>query len=71
MRWKVSVFATVLSAVVGVLSALEMRDHVRFVEIITLFFGGAGIGAGITALVGARLTAPGPGGKRQSVVGRE
>lgn len=43
--------ATVLGALLSFYSALAMRDHVRLVEIIELFFGGVGTGAGIAALV--------------------
>ena len=54
MRDKLAIFATAAGAVTALLSALTMRDHVKLVEIVTLFFGGAGTGAGITALVAAR-----------------
>jgi hypothetical protein len=54
MRDKLAIFATAAGAVTGLLSALTMRDHVRMVEILTLFFGGIGTGAGITAFIAAR-----------------
>lgn len=54
MRDKLAVFATVLGAVLTFWTAVLMRDHVRMVEIVTLFFGGFGAGAGVTALVAAR-----------------
>jgi hypothetical protein len=52
MREKLSLMALVLSAVVAILSALTMRDHVRLVEIVTLFASGVGTGA---SLVGALM----------------
>jgi hypothetical protein len=52
-----STLTTVLGALLSLLSALSMRDHVRLVEIISLFFGGAGTGAGIASLVKQRARA--------------
>ena len=49
MRDRLAVLVTALSAFIAVVSALQMRDHVRVVEIIGLFASGAGTGAGITA----------------------
>ena len=49
-----AILVTTLSAILAVLSALQMRDHVRLVEIIGLFASGAGTGAGIAATVAAR-----------------
>ena len=54
MRDNLAVFSTVLGAVLTFWAALLMRDHVRTVEIVTLFFGGFGAGAGIAALAAAR-----------------
>ena len=54
MRDKVAVVSTVLGAVLTFWAAVLMRDHVRMVEIVTLFFGGFGAGAGVTGLVAAR-----------------
>ena len=45
---------TALSAIIAIISALQMRDHVRLVEIIGLFASGAGTGAGIAAIVVGR-----------------
>lgn len=52
--------ATVLGALLSLYSALAMRDHVRLVEIIELFFGGVGTGAGIAGLVAQRARAVTP-----------
>jgi hypothetical protein len=54
MRDKLPVLVTVLSAIVAVVSASTMRDHVRVVEIIGLFGSGLGTGAGIAATVARR-----------------
>ena len=54
MRNKLAVLSTVFGAVLTFWAALLMRDHVRLVEILTLFFGGFGAGAGVAALVAAR-----------------
>ena len=54
---RLATLATVLSAVVGLLGALAMRDRVRLVDILALFFGGVGSGAGIAVLVGRRRAA--------------
>jgi len=54
---RLSTVATVLGAVLSLFSALSMRDHVRLVEIIELFFGGLGTGAGLASLIAARARA--------------
>ena len=54
MRETPAVLVTALSAIIAVVSALQMRDHVRLVEIIGLFASGVGTGAGIAATVAAR-----------------
>jgi hypothetical protein len=54
MRDKLAVLVTVLSAIIAVVSASTMRDHVRVVEIIGLFGSGMGTGAGIAAIVARR-----------------
>ena len=54
MREKLAVFAAILGAVVSLVSALAMLDHVRLVEILGLFFGGFGSGAGVAQLVATR-----------------
>ena len=51
MRDMRAILVTALSAIIAVLSALQMRDHVRLVEIIGLFASGAGTGAGIAATI--------------------
>ena len=53
MRDKLAVLSTVLGAVLTLWAALLMQDHVRMVEILTLFFGGFGAGAGVASLVAA------------------
>jgi hypothetical protein len=45
---------TAIGALLSLYSALSMRDHVRLVEIIELFFGGVGTGAGVASLVAQR-----------------
>jgi hypothetical protein len=50
MRRKWTIAATVSSAVVAVISAAAMLDHVRLVEIISLFASGVATGASIVAL---------------------
>lgn len=57
MRSKFQVAATLIGAIVSLMSALSMADHVRLVEIIGLFFGGMGTGAGLAAL---RASSGGP-----------
>jgi hypothetical protein len=54
MRDKRAVLVTALSAIIAVVSALQMRDHVRLVEIIGLFASGAGTGAGIAVIIVGR-----------------
>jgi hypothetical protein len=48
---RLTTIATAISAVIGLLGALQMRDRVRLVDILSLFFGGAGAGAGVVAAV--------------------
>jgi hypothetical protein len=54
MRDLRAVLVTALSAIIAVMSALSMRDHVRLVEIIGLFASGVGTGAGIASTVAVR-----------------
>ena len=49
-----AVLVTALSAIIALISALQMRDHVRLVEIIGLFASGVGTGAGIAVTVAGR-----------------
>ena len=49
-----AVLVTALSAIIAIISALQMRDHVRLVEIIGLFASGVGTGAGIAAAIASR-----------------
>jgi hypothetical protein len=57
MRKKLSTITTIGGAALALLSAVSMRDQVRLVEIITLFFGGLGAGAGLAGLWAARRAA--------------
>jgi hypothetical protein len=50
-----SVVGTILGAVVSLASALAMRDSVRLVDILSLFFGGMGTGAGLASLAATRM----------------
>ena len=54
---RLSTAATVIGAILSLFSAFTMRDHVRLVEIIELFFGGIGTGAGIAGLIAQRRRA--------------
>ena len=54
MRDKLPVFSAILGAAVSLVSAITMQDHVRLVEIIALFFGGFGSGAGVAQMVATR-----------------
>ncbi len=54
MRQKMAMFSTILGAIVSLGAALAMRDYVRVVDIVALFFGGVGTGAGFAMLVSAR-----------------
>ena len=47
---RLTAFATLASAALALLGALAMSDRVRIVDIISLFFGGVGAGAGMAAL---------------------
>ncbi len=47
-RW--SVLSTLLSVALAIFGAYEALDHVRVVDILILFFGGVGSGAGLTAI---------------------
>ena len=57
MREKLPLFSTILGAAVTLVSAITMQDHVRLVEIIGLFFGGFGSGAGVAQMVATRRKA--------------
>ena len=54
MREKLAVLSTILGAALSLAAALTMQDHVRLVEILVLFFGGFGAGAGVASMVAAR-----------------
>jgi hypothetical protein len=54
MREKLALLSTILGAAISLASALAMQDHVRLVEIIGLFFGGFGSGAGLALMVATR-----------------
>jgi hypothetical protein len=55
MRQKWSIVATVLGVLTALMSAATMRDHVRLVEIVTLFASGVATGASLTALLVGRV----------------
>jgi hypothetical protein len=59
MREKWSIVGTVCGVIVALLSAATMRDHVRLVEIVSLFASGVATGASITALLVGRARAAG------------
>ena len=48
---RLTTLATIASAALALLGAFAMSDRVRLVDIVSLFFGGAGAGAGMTALL--------------------
>lgn len=48
---------TVASALVALASAVGMRDRVRLVDVLMLFVGGVGTGAGVAELVARRRLA--------------
>jgi hypothetical protein len=50
-RRRLATVSTVLGALLSLFSAFMMRDHVRLVEIVELFFGGVGTGAGLAGLL--------------------
>jgi hypothetical protein len=50
-RERVAVVVSVVGAVVSLVSALAMIDHVSLTKIITLWFGGFGTGAAVVQLV--------------------
>ena len=52
MRDTLAIISTVVGAVLALTGALLMRDHVRLVEIVTLFGGAFGAGAGVGIAVG-------------------
>ena len=54
MRDKLALFSTILGTIIGIASAVAMRDHIKLVEILGLFFGGFGSGAGVAMLVATR-----------------
>lgn len=49
-RERLSLLSTLLSVALAMFGAYEARDHVRTVDILILFFGGVGSGAGLAAL---------------------
>lgn len=61
MREKLEIMVLVLSALIAIVSAMSMRDHVRVVEIVGLFGSGMGTGAAIAALVARRRHRAGRG----------
>ncbi|MCY7377857.1 MAG: hypothetical protein LH467_00775 [Gemmatimonadaceae bacterium] len=54
MRQKWTIVATAGGVLTAVAAALAMRDHVRLVEIVSLFASGVATGAGMTSLLAGR-----------------
>ena len=55
---RLTTIATLASAATALIGALAMGDRARLVDILALFFGGAGAGAGVASmLVQRRLAA--------------
>ena len=50
-RIRLTLFATIASTAIALLGALAMVDRVRVVDVLALFFGGFGAGAGLVASV--------------------
>jgi hypothetical protein len=48
---RIGLISTILGLAVAVLGAVEMIDRLRLVDILTLFFGGFGAGAGMVKAV--------------------
>jgi len=51
MLKKIGLIGAAAGLAVSLLSALQMIDHVRLVEIVTLFAGGMGAGVGLVKAV--------------------
>ena len=49
-RERISVVSTLVSVALSFAGAYEARDHLRTVDVVLLFFGGIGTGAGLAAL---------------------
>lgn len=58
-RFRLQVVAGVISALLAVFAALEMRSRVRLVDIVALFAGGMGTGASIAQLAREARDRPG------------
>jgi hypothetical protein len=57
MRQRWPIVGTVCGVIAALISAAAMRDHVRLVEIVSLFASGAATGASVTSLMVARTRA--------------
>jgi len=51
LKKRIGVIGAAAGLAVSLLSALQMIDHVRLVEIVTLFAGGMGAGVGLVKAV--------------------
>jgi len=51
LKKKIGLIGAAAGLAVSLLSALQMIDHVRLVEIVTLFAGGMGAGVGLVKAV--------------------
>ncbi|GLC28561.1 hypothetical protein [Roseisolibacter agri] len=66
---RLPVLVTACSALVGLLGALALRDRVRLVDILSLFFGGVGTGAGLTETIVRRRLAAREAAARSAAAG--
>jgi len=51
VRTRLTMLATLVSTAIALLGALAMIDRVRLVDVLALFFGGFGAGAGLAASI--------------------
>jgi uncharacterized membrane protein HdeD (DUF308 family) len=51
IRKRLSIIGTILGVLVAVLGAYQMIGTIRTVDILTLFFGGFGAGAGMIKMI--------------------
>jgi hypothetical protein len=58
LKKKIGLIGAAAGLAVSLLSALQMIDHVRLVEIVTLFAGGMGAGVGLVKAVIDHRKAP-------------
>lgn len=51
VRTRLTMLATLVSTAIALLGALALIDRVRLVDVLALFFGGFGAGAGLAASI--------------------